>query len=202
VRHGLHLLACVFTASLARGADWRTLHGNSARHGITEDSVGPPYTRKWARFWPGEILTTRMEAIVADGRVFVGTYAGRLHALDAGTGAELWTYRADGPVIHSPSSSGGLVYLATASPGWSVVSLAAAVGSVKFVTRGGEGGFSTSPLVHRGQVLLGGRDGVFYGLDPASGSVLFTQRTGGPIRNTHPLVPRRPLFHREAGAGH
>src|SRR6185503_20465445 len=101
----------------ATASDWPTLHGNAARDGATADCVKPPYERKWIRSWPLEIMTTRVEAIVGEGRVFVGTYAGRLHAIDAETGADFWTFEADGPILHSPAYADGLVYFATASPG-------------------------------------------------------------------------------------
>ena len=177
-----------------RAAEWPTVRGNNLRNGYTDDCVEPPYQRKWVRFWPREILATRVEAIVAGGKVFAGTLSGRLHALDAETGEEAWTFQADGPILHSPACSSGQVTFATASPGRTVYSLSAADGSVKFATPCGEGGFAASPLVEGGLVLVGGRDGVFHAIDGAKGAILWTFPTGGPIRNTAAAAQDRVLF--------
>lgn len=171
-------------AGAAPGSDWPTVRGNPRRDGRTEDCVEPPYAKAWARWWPGESMATRVEAIVAEGRVFVGTQAGRLHALDAASGEDIWTFEADGPILHSPVCSEGAVFCATASPGRTVYRLAAADGRVAFAARGGPGGFSASPLVFEGRVLIGGRDGVFRALDAATGAVVWTYQAGGPIRTT------------------
>jgi outer membrane protein assembly factor BamB len=49
----------------------------------------------------------------ADGRVFAGTLAGTIVALDAGSGAKLWTFRAGGPVRSRPTvDRGALLVLA------------------------------------------------------------------------------------------
>jgi hypothetical protein len=188
------VLSIASAAGAAGAADWPTVRGGALRDGFTPDRVDPPYAKAWSRHWPGEAIATRVEAIVAGGRVFVGTSAGRLHALDAATGADLWTFEADGPILHSPSCEGDSVYLATASPGRTVYRLAAADGSRRFERRCGPGGFSASPLVAGGKVLIGGRDGVFHALDAASGDVLWTIPAGGPIRTTAAASGNRVFF--------
>ena len=47
----------------------------------------------------------------ADGRVFVGTLAGTIVALDAESGARLWSFHAGGPVRSRPTVSGDAVYV-------------------------------------------------------------------------------------------
>jgi outer membrane protein assembly factor BamB len=48
---------------------------------------------------------------VADGRLFVTTGFGELHALDPETGGVLWTQRFDAPVAGAPTVRGDLVYV-------------------------------------------------------------------------------------------
>ncbi|MEA2640098.1 MAG: hypothetical protein QOF51_1492 [Chloroflexota bacterium] len=45
-------------------------------------------------------------------------------------------------------------------------------------------GISTAPLLADGKVMLGGRDGAFYGVDSAAGSILWRYDAGAPILMT------------------
>ena len=69
-------------AKSARASDWPTLHRDYQRSGYTDEVVRGPYERKWYRDFHSEMIATRVEAIVADGKCFVGTFAGNMHALD------------------------------------------------------------------------------------------------------------------------
>ena len=54
-------------------------------------------------------------AAVYNRRVFVGTYDGKLYALDAATGDTIWQIDAPGAVHAAPTVMNGLVYYATCS---------------------------------------------------------------------------------------
>jgi len=171
-------------AGPAGAGDWPTISRNLARDGFTADCVRPPYETKWIRSWPGEIVTTRVQAIVADGKVFIGTYSGRLHAVDAETGADLWTFQADGPILHSPAFEGGMIHFGAASPSRSLFCLRARDGEIVWKSECGEGGFCTSPAIAGARILIGGRDGIFRAIAAISGREEWSFRTGGPIRTT------------------
>jgi polyvinyl alcohol dehydrogenase (cytochrome) len=47
---------------------------------------------------------------VANGVVFAPSMSGNMHALDAKTGAILWTFASGGSVIDGPSIANGTVY--------------------------------------------------------------------------------------------
>ena len=51
--------------------------------------------------------------MVANGRVFVGSYSRRFYAFDAATGDVAWETETGGEVSGSPTVLGGLVYVAT-----------------------------------------------------------------------------------------
>jgi len=165
----------------ARGDDWPTLHHDLARSGRTEERVGPPFEQAWVAVFAEEIITTRTEPIVAGGRVFVGTYSGRMRALDAETGDVLWTQDLTGPILHSPSVEGETLYAASMA---GVFALDAATGQVRWHYPEPREGYCTSPAVTGGLVLLGGRDGVFRALDAATGKPKWQLATDGPIRTT------------------
>ncbi len=187
------LIACgVLAVVSAHADDWPTLHHDNQRSGFTRDVVRAPYEQKWARDLDGEILTTRMEAIVAEGKVSVGTYAGRLHALSADTGEALWAYETRGPILHSPCYAEGVVYVGSA--GGDVAAVDATDGTREWAFEGVAGGFAASPTVAGDTVLIGGRDGVFYGLNRTTGKERWRLQTGGPIRNTAAVAGDRVVF--------
>jgi len=179
-------------AVAALGADWPTVHGNALRTGYTADEVRPPYRRLWAAEFPGEILTTRVEAIVAGGKVFVGTQSGTLWALDADTGRVAWKKSDCGPILHSPSAADGRVFFGDASR--TLWCLDASTGRVRWTFESGKGGFCASPLVAAETVYIGSRDGTFYAVDAAGGELRWKVATGGPIRNTAALAGENVVF--------
>ena len=69
-----------------------------ARSGATSDEIRPPFERKWYRAFPDEGLMAGVQPVITDGKVFIGTMAGILHAIDAESGKDLWTFRAGGPI--------------------------------------------------------------------------------------------------------
>src|SRR5262245_17777431 len=80
------LFVCVALCSLAatshaQPSSWPTLHRDNQRSGHTAEVIGGPYERKWFRDFHDEMIASRVEAIVAEGLVFVGTFAGKVHAL-------------------------------------------------------------------------------------------------------------------------
>ncbi|MDA1193268.1 MAG: PQQ-binding-like beta-propeller repeat protein, partial [Candidatus Poribacteria bacterium] len=123
-------------------AEWQSVRGNLRRDGNVGYAVNPPYKQAWMKEFPGEITTTRVEAIVGGGLVYVGTYHGTLHALDAASGAERWTYSAGAPILHSPAYADGAVYFGTARG--KVIALNAD-GSHRWTFDAGRGGVDTSP---------------------------------------------------------
>jgi len=175
------LLLSIILASAAHAADWPTVHGNNQRSGYTADVVLAPYQRAWVAEFPGEIICTRVEAIVADNRVFVGTENGTMYALDAASGKVIWKHSA-GPIFHSPAVADGRVFFGdTDGTLWA---LAAADGQVLWRFSSGKGGFVTAPLVEAGTVFIGSRDGSFYAVEAANGRGLWRYATDGPIRCT------------------
>ncbi len=192
-----NLLAVLLLAGLpcavpARGADWPTVHHDVQRSGCTPDCVRGPYHLEWVAQFPGEAVSTRVEAIVADGKVFLGTIPGTLWALDRRTGRVFWKHAAAGPIEHSPAFAGGRVFLGDA--GGSLRALDATTGRLLWEFRSGKGGFVASPLVAGQTVYLGSRDGTFYAVAADTGELRWRFATGGPIRCTAALAGTRVLF--------
>ena len=162
---------------------WPTLHRDPQRSGYTPEAVTGPYERKWFRDFHDEMIATRVEAIVAEGRCLVGTFAGRLHALQVEDGATAWTFQAAGPIGHSPLYHDGRVYVASEgnafNEGW-LYCLAAADGREIWRYRTA-GGVWVAPATDGQNVYLGDRSGVFHAVRLADGEGAWRYQAGGMI---------------------
>lgn len=158
--------------------DWTTLHADPQRSGWVREAVGGPYERRWHRDFHDEMIASRVEAIVAEGKVFVPTFAGKLHALDVADGRTVWSFHAGGPIGHSPLYLGGAIYFG-ADDG-NVYALKAADGALIWRMSVGAGVW-VHPAGHGDRIYLGDRAGVFHALDAATGKSLWVHRTGGMI---------------------
>src|SRR5262245_30485792 len=190
-RVGLVVMA-FFWAMPASSADWPTVHGNAERNGLTADCVRGPYRLDWVAEFPNEIVGTRVEPIVADGKVFIGTLNGTLWALDRRNGQVLWKHVAHGSIQHSPAYADGRVFCGDA--GGSVWALDAATGKLVWQMPSGKGGFLTTPLVANRTVYLGSLDGSFFALAQDTGQSRWRFATGGPIRCSAALAGSQVLF--------
>ncbi len=173
------------------GRDWPTLHGDLTRSGFHPTFPSGELKLAWRRELWKELAGPRCEVIVGGGLAFLGTYAGTMHAWDAATGGEKWTFQAGGPIGHSPAYAGastsrpdsddGVLYFGAMDR--ALYAVAADTGKPLWRFEAGEG-FWTSPVVHAGLVLAGARDGVFYAVRAADGKPAWTFRTGDRILQT------------------
>jgi outer membrane protein assembly factor BamB len=105
-------------------------------------------------------------AAIADRTIYVGSYDHRLHALDAVTGKERWTFDAGERISGSASVIGRLVYVSTLATGGrkgTTFALDTATGTQ--VWSFPDGRYSPAVAVE-GTLILCGRQ-VLYGLAPA-----------------------------------
>jgi len=180
----LHLLSTFVYADVVAGKDWPMLAHDPARSGATSAEIRPPFERKWYRLFPDEGLMAGIQPIVKDGKVFVGTMAGILHAIDSNTGKDLWTFKTAGAILHTCAASGDKVFFgntegkiyavntADGTPAWSVQT-----GSAVW----------NSPLVHEGLVVVGSRDGRLYAINSENGTIKWASLTGGPLLSSPAL---------------
>lgn len=100
----------------------------------------------------------RSSPTVVDGVVYVGSFDGHLYALDAATGAERWKFATEGTKIDSEAAG--------------------------FDRRSIQG----SPAVSADQVVFGARDGMFYGVDRATGAQRWRMDHGMPWVIASPAI--------------
>jgi hypothetical protein len=178
-------LALVFLAAdlaVGNSSVWPTLHKDYQRSGYTQEVVRGPYERKWYRDFHGEMIATRVEAIVAEGKCYVGTFAGDLYALDVTDGRTVWTFTADGPIGASPCYENGRVYIGADEDFETghLYCIKAADGSLIWSYNAGAG-IWVSPACDGGKVYFGDRAGVFHAVCAADGKRAWTFQTAGSI---------------------
>jgi hypothetical protein len=88
-------------APLPEPGTWPTLHRDPQRSGYTPEVVRGPYERKWFCDFHDEMIATRVEAIVAEGRCFVGVF----HAVRLADGEGAWRFPAGGMILKPASLS-------------------------------------------------------------------------------------------------
>jgi hypothetical protein len=176
------------TLSSTVGGDWPMLGHDAARSGSTADEIRPPFERKWYRLFPEEGIQSGVQPIIENGRVFLGTLRGIVHAMDAATGKDLWTFKADSPILHTGAAADGRVFFASA---WGHVYGLDAGNGARLWARKRPGGFWNAPAVHGKTLYIGSRDGCLTALQTDTGKVLWSTDLGAPILNSPAVDARR-----------
>jgi outer membrane protein assembly factor BamB len=178
---GVHSTPAVAGGVVYVGSDDGKVYALNATTGapVWTASIGPTPQ-------PGEPLfgtPTSSSPAVADGMVYVGSFDGKLNALNATTGATVWT----------ASDGGGVQGTATVLDGIVYVSLARGLGDQRLHAFDGATGASVwtsevdasaGPVLANG-VLYVGTDGistssgVLVALNPASGAILWSRLAAG-----------------------
>lgn len=181
-------LAFMLTARAQETGSWPMLGYDPQRSGASPETIQPPFARKWYRLFPNEGLMTGVQPVVAGGRVFLGTMRGVLHALDAETGADAWTYRCGGAILHTAAVSNGKVFFGGADGG--IYALDQNNGTLAWLVQTGSAVWN-SPAVYSDLVLVGSRDQRLYAIEATTGRVRWTADTGGPLLGSPAVDPRR-----------
>ncbi len=155
-------------------ADWTEFHrDNMQRWNPYETVLGVGNFGSLGVKWIGFHVDNSSPA-VANGVEYVGADVGSLYALNASTGAKLWSYTTGGNVSSSPAVANGVVYIG--SNDGNIYALNANTGAKLWsYTTGGE--VDSSPAVVNGVVYIGSFDGNVYALNASTGALLWSYPT-------------------------
>lgn len=152
---------------------------DAAHSGYSADAgVVPPLAVRWQV----DFKQATSYPLIADGRVFAivrneSAYGTVLHALDAGTGRELWSRALGGTYYWSGQAYGaGRVY--TVNGDGQMQALDPTTGATIWITQlPGQYSFSSEPTYYDGIVYTGGAGsgGTLYAVDAATGTVLWSR---------------------------
>jgi hypothetical protein len=164
------------------GQDWPMLGGSPDRAGLLTVSLPSALEPAWKFNAGGRVVGS---AAIRDGKVFVGSDAGKIHAIDLATGKRLWEFATGAAVRCSPAVAGGLVYCGSDSSEF--VALEADTGKLRWRFAAG-GPVRGSPVVAAGIVLFGANDHHLYALDRDTGKKLWSFRAQDYCVSVAPVV--------------
>jgi outer membrane protein assembly factor BamB len=180
--HGVRASGSIPSSVSDDRSTWPTLHNDYQRSGYTGEMINGPYERKWYRDFHEEMIATRVEAILAEGKCYVGTFSGNLYALDVADGSTVWRFQAEGPIGHSPCYDRGRLFFG-ADEGFNrghLYCLRAKDGSVIWKYDAGAG-IWVSPACDGEKVYFGDRAGIFHAVRVQNGELAWTFETGNMI---------------------
>jgi outer membrane protein assembly factor BamB len=179
------------TVSMARG-DWTHFRFDPAHHGVNpnEAILSPAnvanLTVKWRTNIGGGCFAS---ASVVEGKLYTadtGGANGKLHALDAATGQELWTFPSDAlagdHAWTSPPVANGVVYFGVNRPIPVVYAVKATTGHVIWHVSGPVANIVYSPALINILLYVAFTDGTIRSLDATDGQVLWSiSHSGGAL---------------------
>lgn len=168
--------------------NWPMLGGTPARAGIEMPSFKAPLEQAWKIDTDGRILGA---PAIHDGKAFVGSDGGKIHAVDLKSGKPLWNFPTESDVRCSPAVAGDLVYCGSDSGAFHA--LDAATGKKRWTFHAG-GPVRASPVIVGGVVLFGANDHSLYALDRRTGKKLWSFRADDYCVSVPPVVHEGRVF--------
>ncbi len=165
---------CLPLIAHAQTAPWPTVHKDNQRSGYTERAIAGPYERKWFRDFHDQMIATRVEAILAEGKCYIGTFSGDFHALNIADGKTAWTFHTAGPIGASALYRDGRIYVGS-DDGY-LYCLNAADGNQVWKYKASASVW-VAPATDGKAIYFGDRAGVLHAVDATSGQKLWTYRT-------------------------
>ena len=180
-RLGELLTACLLAVTTA-AADWPIFRGNPALTGVATEALPAATANLWTFKAGGPVKSS---AVVADGRVFVGSDDGQVYALALADGKKLWAFKTDGPVEAAPFVRGDTVYVGSSD--FTFYALAVATGELRWKQKTGAkilGGANAIEVAGAWRVLVGSYDAKLYCFDAVTGKELWTVTTDSYVHGT------------------
>jgi outer membrane protein assembly factor BamB len=169
------------------GRDWPMLGGTPERAGLPV-SLNAPLALAWKLDTGGRITGS---AAIRDGKVYVGSYSGKIICADLAGGSKVWEFDTGAEVKCSPAVAGGMVYCG--SDNGEFYALDAASGAKKWSFKCG-GPVQASPAVVGGVVIFGANDHNVYMLDRKTGKKLWSFRGTNQLVQAPPVVKGGQVF--------
>ncbi len=111
------------------------------------------------------------------GILYVAEYSTYLRAIDPDSGNEIWSYKANGPIMSSPQISGDVIYFGCIDNCVYAISIK---GNLLWKFETGDK-IASSPAIYKNVVYIGSSDNNLYALDRKSGKEIWRFRTGDEV---------------------
>ncbi|MCP2328366.1 subtilisin family serine protease [Hamadaea flava] len=166
-------------------AGWAQYQNNPSRAGLSGDRIaGRTLQPAWNAATGSSVVFA--SPVIADGRVFLGSDAGRLTARDVATGRQLWAFQTGQALRGSPAVADGLVFTGGGLSG-GIYALDIATGKVRWqVPTPDRLTVYTAPSVVNGVLYAAtgptqGRADTVFALDAATGRQLWATDVGTSV---------------------
>jgi outer membrane protein assembly factor BamB len=181
-------------AASANGGEWPMFRGDRQMRGVADGRLPDRPDLLW-RFETEAPVNS--SAVIAGGRVFVGSDDGNVYALDLKTGGKLWSFETAGPVGASPLFLRDRIYVG--SQDFYFYCLDARDGSEIWKFKTGDKILSsanwTDTATTAGTVVLfGGYDNKLYAVSAKDGRPLWTYQTDNFINGSPAIEGNRAVF--------
>lgn len=173
-------------ASAVTTGDWTQFRNGAAHLGVnTAETVLSPSTvgglrQQWVTTVAGSVFSS---PAIADGRVYVGGLDGRLHALDAATGEQLWAKpdsALDGDWIDaSPAVGDGIVYVGINRPASEIWAFDAVTGATRWRIGASVSNIVGSPTLAGSVLYAATTEDQVLALDAATGTRIWDAKPNG-----------------------
>jgi len=91
----------------------RTIRIHGIEYGCAKGVFRPVFPEHKADLWRGQTGGSESYPVTANGIVYIGARNGQIHAFDAASQTETWTYQLEGFVDAAPAISDGVLYAAS-----------------------------------------------------------------------------------------
>jgi outer membrane protein assembly factor BamB len=145
--------------------------------------------------WRFKTAPIESSPLLKGGRIYVGSWDHKVHAIDAQTGRQVWSFEADDQVNTSAAYWRRTIYIAT--DGGTLYALDARTGRLRWSARSASrfGGasefFYATPTVAYGRVYIGNTDGTMYVFGARTGKLLWARPLGSYIYGAAAVWRRR-----------
>jgi outer membrane protein assembly factor BamB len=168
--------AYLFSAPQSTEDWWPSFHHDPAHTGYSTSTV--PNTNHTLWTYSTGAFGMDSSPAVADGMAFVGSEDGTVYALNASSGALVWS-NTTGGILSSPAVADGTVY--AGSFDGNVYALDEATGNKVWNYTTGNDVYWSSPAVADGVVFVGSGDNNVYALNASSGALIWNFTTGNHV---------------------
>jgi len=182
---------CLYVIGDLESEDWTNFRGSPDQNAVSS-MAGPTDLNepKWF-FETGESVSA--SPVVANGKVYIGSWDKNIYCLDAYTGQQIWDFETGYKVQSSVAYDDGKVYTGTddgviycldGETGdliWSKDIGGKWEGSLDFYHPDASNQPRSSPIVVGGKLYVGAKDGKVYCLDTSDGDIAWSYQTLGPV---------------------
>jgi outer membrane protein assembly factor BamB len=146
--------------------------------------------------WKAETQVVESSILHVSGRLYFGGWDGQIVSLDAATGRQIWSFRADSGITSSVAYHDGIVFVG--SDRGQFYALNAATGKLvwqnaSYATFGQREYFYATPAIAYGRVFAPNTDGYVYSFGEKSGKLRWARRAGTYVYSA-PAILRRTVY--------